>query len=140
MVELNENQKRRILVAFRRIDDVLSQSLHLLARSRSDPRPRNVPDMSPAQVVRIEESIGRVREQLHGFLERFQIDLPEPSAPLSWILKTNLTSLDITLEDLYPHKMRGYGEMDAAAARELTRTVEEVRARVHRLLQVLDPE
>jgi hypothetical protein len=140
MVELNEYHKRRILVAFQRIDDVLSQSLHVLGRSQSDPQPRHVQDMSSAQIRRVEKHIRLAREQLNTFLERFHIDLPEPSTPLSWILQTNLTSLDITLEDLYPHKMRGYGEMDSVAASELTQTVEEVRKRVHQLLQVLDKD
>ena len=140
MGELNEYHKRRILVAFQRIDDVLSQSLHVLGRSQSDPQPRHVQDMSSAQIRHVEKHIRLAREQLHTFLERFHIDLPEPSSPLSWILKTNLTSLDITLEDLYPHKMRGYGEMDSVAASELAQTVEEVRKRVHQLLQVLDKD
>jgi len=96
--------------------------------------------MSPSQILRIEKQIQLVRKQLHTFLDRFQIVSPEPATPLSWMLRTNLTSLDITLEDLYPHKMRGYGAMNSAAASELTQTVEEVRKRVHQLLQVLDKD
>ncbi len=75
---------------------------------------------------------------LRRFLDRFLIDLPEPSTRLIWIMRTSLTSQDITLEDLYPRKVRGYGEMDSVAVIKLMQTVEEFRKRVHQLHQVLD--
>ena len=139
-MELGEYHKRRILVTFQHINELLSQSLLVLARSQSDAQPRHVQDISPSQLLRIEKHIQLIREQMNKFLERFQITLPEPSTPSSWIVKTNLTSLDIALEDLYPQKMRGYGDMDSVAASELTQTVQEVRTQVSQLLQVLDQD
>ena len=140
MAELGEYHKRRILAAFQHMNKLLSQSQHVLAQSQSDARPRHVQDISPSQLLRVEKHIQLIRKQLNKFLERFQIVLPEPSTPLSWLLRTNLTSLDSTLEDLYPEKMRGYGEMDSVTASELTQTVQEVRKQVNQLLQVLDQD
>jgi hypothetical protein len=47
-------------------------------------------------------------------------------------------SLDIALEELYPQKMRGYGEMDPAAAHELTQILQEIRKLVNQLVKSLE--
>ena len=138
MAELGENHRRRILVTFRHMDELLSQSLHVIAQAQSDLHPRHVQDISASKLLRIEKHIQLIREQMKKFLERFQIALPEPSTSSSWILKTNLTSLDIALEDLHPQKLKGYGEMDAAAARELTQTLQEIHKLVHQLHKTLE--
>jgi hypothetical protein len=120
------------------MDELLSQSLHVIAQAQSDLHPRHVQDISASKLLRIEKHIQLIREQMKKFLERFQIALPEPSTSSSWILKTNLTSLDIALEDLHPQKLKGYGEMDAAAARELTQTLQEIHKLVHQLHKTLE--
>ena len=51
-----------------------------------------------------------------------------------------MTSVDIALEDLYPKKLRGYGDMDSATATELTKTLQEIRKQVSLLLQALDQD
>jgi hypothetical protein len=79
-----------------------------------------------------------IREQIGSFLKRFHIALPERSRPSSWIVKTNLTSIDIALEDLYPQKMKGYGDMDSAAARELTQSLQEIRKHVNQIFKALE--
>jgi hypothetical protein len=113
---------------------LLSQSLRALVPAQPNSQSRHVQDISPSELLRIENHIELIREQMRSFLERFQIAVPEPSTPSSWILKTNLTSLDIALEDLYPQKLRGYGDMDSVAASELTQTLQEIRKLVNQLL------
>jgi hypothetical protein len=44
----------------------------------------------------------------------------------------------MALEDLYPQKMRGYGEMNPVAAGELTQTLKEIRKQVGQMLKELD--
>ena len=53
-------------------------------------------------------------------------------------MKTNLTSIDIALEDLYPQKMKGYGDMESAAARELTQSLQEIRKHVNQIFKALE--
>ena len=55
-------------------------------------------------------------------------------------MKTILISADVALEDIYPAKMKGYGEMDSEVARELTHTLQEIRKQVNQLLQALDQD
>ena len=138
MAGLGESHKRRILVTFQHVDELLSQSLHVVARAQSDPHPRHVHDISATKLLRIEKHIQLVRELMKKFMQRFQIALPEPSTPSSWMIRTNLTSIDIALEDLYPQKMKGYGEMDSAAAHELTQTIQDIRKQVSQLLKALE--
>ncbi len=127
MAELGEFHKRRILVTFQHIEKLLAQSLQVLARARSD---LQKPEL-------IEGHIKLIRKQMRGFLERANIDAPEPSIPASGILKTNMTSVEIALEDLHPRKLRGYGDMDSATAADLTKTLHEIQKQVALLLQSL---
>jgi hypothetical protein len=138
MVELGEHHKRRILVTFQRVDELLNQSLQLLTQSQSGSRSRHIQDISPSKIPRIESHIQLIRQTIGSFLERLQIALPERLLPLSWVVKTNLTSIDITLEDLYPQKMKGYGDMGSAAAHELTQTLNEIQRLMRQISKALE--
>jgi hypothetical protein len=138
MAELGEYHKRRILVTFQRVDELLSQILNVLTQAQSGLQSCHVQDISAAKLPRIESQIELIRKQIGGFLERFQISLPKRATPASWIIKTNLTSVDIALEDLYPKKLRGYGDMDSVAASELTHTLQDIRKLLIQLHKTLD--
>ncbi len=138
MAELGEYHKRRILITLQHVDELLSQILNVLEQAQSSLQSRHVQDISPSKLPRIKNQIELIRKQIGRFLESFHISLPERSKPASWIVKTNLTSVDIALEDLYPQKLRGYGDMDSAAASELTHTLQEIRKLLNQLLKTLD--
>ncbi len=138
MAELGEYHKRRILVTFQHIDKLLSQGLHAIALTQSDLQPRHIQDISPTKLLYIQNHIELIRNQMTDFLKRFEIVLPERSKPSSWTLKTNLTSIGIALDDLSPSKMRGYGDMESASARELTQTLQEIRKLVNQLLKAFE--
>lgn len=133
MPGLNENHKRRLLAAFQYADDLLIQILNAVAPARQGFLPRIVQDLSPSELLRLESCFGEIRERLSALLERFRIEVPPPSTPASWILKTHLISLDIAFEELHPDRMQGYGEMDPSTAAELGRTLQEIRRLLSRL-------
>jgi hypothetical protein len=135
---LNENHKRRLLAAFQQMDKLLSQSKNAMASKPSGLYARYIHDISESESRKIDSSIEKIREQISGVLERFQIVFPPPSTPASWILKTNLTSLDIAFEDLYPDKMQGYGKMDPKTAHDLTASIEATRKLLRQLLESLE--
>ena len=137
MQGLNENHKRRLLAAFQYADELLSRSLNAIAPSQPGLYSRCVVDLKPSELHWIENCIEKVREQIRKLQEQFEIPLPSPSTPSSWILKTNLTSLDITIEELYPDRMRSYGEIDPQTASDLTRTLQEVRGHLSRVISFL---
>lgn len=138
MSGLNENHKRKILATVQHADELLAQTLNLLSPEPDAVLPRRVVDLSRAQAQRVKNSIARIRAQIAHMLERMQIEIPPPAARASWLMRTNLTMLDITLEDLYPEKMLGCGELGAAEARNMTRMLEETRRLVADLIGYLD--
>lgn len=137
MPGFNENHKRRILASFQHVDEMLAESLNIVNPAQSNLYSRFVKDLSASDLHRIESCAGRIREQMRELLERLQIELPAPTVPSSWLLKTCLTSLDITLEELYPEKLKGLGAMDQAFAGDMTRTLEGIRRLVGQMLTFL---
>jgi GTP-binding protein EngB required for normal cell division len=137
MPGLNENHKRRIFASFKYADELLSQSLNAVAPARPGLYSRCIEDITPSELRWVENYAEKIREQMNNLLERFQIELPPPSTPSSWVLKTNLTTLDIALEEIYPKQMRGYGEMDQTTAGDLTWTLQEIRRFLSQLFAFL---
>lgn len=137
MSGLNENHRRKILATMQHVDELLAQSFGLFGAPTTTLCPRYVADLSPSEAHWVESYADKIREQIARLLERFEIDAPPPTTLASWALRTNLVMLDISLEDLYPDKMRGYGEMDPAAASDLAWTLQEVRRLVAQLLAFL---
>jgi hypothetical protein len=134
MAELGGNHKRRILVTFQHVDKLLEKSIYAIARVPSDPQQ----DVSAEKLLRIQNHIEVVRDQMSSYLKRFGIVLPERAIPSSWILKTSMTSIGIALDDLAPNKLKGYGNMDSEAARELTQTLREIHTIVNKILKTLE--
>ncbi len=140
MPDLNENHRRRLLAAFQYADDLLMQTLNAVAPARPGVYRRTFQDMSPARLRMVEDYFEKIREQIRALVARFQIKVPPPSTPASWIVRTNLTSLDILFEELHPERMRGYGKMDSSAARDLERALQAIRRLLNELLAFLAEE
>jgi len=134
---LNANHKRRILASLEYADKLLEASLHTPAPGRRPLFSGYVQDLSPSESHWVESYTDKIREQMSRLLERCAIEAPPPKTLRSWKLRTGLISLDITLEDIYPDRMRGYGEMDPAAASDLSWTLQEIRRLVGQLLAFL---
>lgn len=133
MAELGDNHKRRIMVTFQHVSKMLEQSSHAIAREPSDLHQ----DVSSGKLASIQNHIEMIREEMRSCLKRLGIVLPERAKPSSWIVKTNMTSIGIALDDLAPSKMKGYGNMDSEAARELTQTLQEIHKAVNTILRTL---
>jgi hypothetical protein len=137
MSGLNDNHKRRILTSLQYADKLLQENLHALAPGAQPVFGGYVQDLSPSQRSLVEGYTRKIREQMCRLLIKCGVELPKPSTFVSGKLRTGVTSLDLTLEDIYPEKMRGYGKMDAAAARDLSQTLQEMRRMVSQLLTLL---
>ncbi len=96
-----------------------------------------IQDLTPAQARWVESYALKIRRQMSRLLERCAIEIPAPSTSAMGRIRTSLTSLDLTLEDIHPDKLHGYGKMDAAAAHELSCTLQETRGLVGWLLSFL---
>jgi hypothetical protein len=118
-------------------DRQLEASLHSLAPSTQPLFSGYIQDVSPAQARYVECYAEKIRRQMTRLLEKCDIEVPSPSTSAMGRVRTSLTSLDLTLEDIHPEKLRGYGKIDPAAARDLSWTLQETRGLVSRLLAYL---
>lgn len=131
---LNESQARRLRITCEHIDELLTTIEDILNESASKTAfPRYVPDIAPAQRRMIEDYIARVRAQLVRVLDGQGIPRGEPSIPASRTIRFTLVSIDISVEELKPKYMKGYGDLSPAAATELNGIVGELQGLVARL-------
>ncbi len=137
MTGLNDNYRRRILTSLQYADKLLTESLHALAPGAKPLFSGYAQDLSPSEARCVESYTAKIREQMARLLESCGIERSSPAMPCSGKIKTGLISVDLTFEDIYPEKMRGYGKMDAAAARELSWNLQEIRWLINLLLTFL---
>jgi len=124
---LNSNHERRLTVTCRHIDKLLAEMEDALRVSSSRQAfPQYVTDVSPAQQRIIEDGIVRIRKHLISVLDIHRIERPVPSIPVSRFLHTMLSFVRISIEELRPRYMRGYGGLSPAAEQELNEIVSEL--------------
>ena len=129
--ELNENQQRRLRVSCEYIDKLLADIDDILHASVSQsPFPRYIVDVSPAQVRVLEDYIRRIRSQLVHTIAWQQMRAEPPDIPATRAVATNLSFVDIAIEELRPKYMRGFGEVPGDAVGELNGVVHELRSLV----------
>ncbi len=135
---LNEYQARRLRVTCQYIDKLLGEIEVILNTSASKTAfPRYSADVAPAQRRTIEDYIARLRAQLVRVLDGQRISREKPSIPASRAIHVSLGAIDIAVEELKPHYMRGYGDLPEAAAIELNGIVGELCGLVSKLDQYL---
>ncbi|MGH9547397.1 MAG: dynamin family protein [Terriglobales bacterium] len=131
---LNSNHERRLSVTCRYLDKLLADMENALNVSASRLAfPQYIPDIAPAQRRVIEDYIARIRAQLVRVLDGQGLERPAAEIPVSRSLHAVLTFIDIAVEELKPEYMRGYGEVPAAAAVELSGIAGELRGLVSQL-------
>ncbi|MGA7315050.1 MAG: dynamin family protein [Silvibacterium sp.] len=129
--ELNEHQKTRLRVTCQYIDKLLSDIDNILhAATSQSPFPRFIVDINPAQVRVIEDHIRRLRSQLVRTIVWQQMKPEPPNIPATRAVLTNLAFVDIAIEELKPHYMKGSGHVPEDAVSELNGVVYELRSLV----------
>jgi GTP-binding protein EngB required for normal cell division len=131
---LNEFHKRRIRVTCGYIDKLLSDIEAVLWSTASKSAfPKYISDIPPAERRVVEDYISRIRTRLVRTLESQGIEVDPPSIPATRAIHSNLTFVDISVEEMRPRYMRGYGEVPAEAAAELNGIVGELSGLVSQL-------
>jgi GTP-binding protein EngB required for normal cell division len=139
--QLNQHQQTRLRVTCQYIDKLLSDmedTLH--AATSQSPFPRYIADISPAQIRVIEDHIRRLRSQLVRTLAWQQMKPLPPDIPAARAILSNLTFVDIAIEELKPNYMRGFGAVPQDAVSELNGVVHELRALVTGMERYLNQE
>ena len=128
---LNRAQQRRLTVTCEYIDKLLSDMENVLHSAASQsPFPRYIVDLSPARARVVEDYIRRLRTQLLQALAWQHMKPKPPDIPATHAVTTQLSFIDIAIEELKPTYMRGYGTVPEDAVAELNGVVHELRSLV----------
>lgn len=139
--ELNQHQKTRLRITCQYIDKLLSDVEDILhAATSQSPFPRYIIDISPAQVRVIEDHVRRLRSQLVRTIAWQQMNPERPDIPATRAVMTNLTFIDIAIEELKPNYMKGYGVVPDDTVNELNGVVYELRSLVSGMERYLKQE
>ena len=131
---LNEAQQQRLVVTCQHIDRLLRELEQSFADAQSNsPFRRFVNDLAPAEQRLVNDYIARIRTQLVRALQAQGLS-PEPHrVAVRHAALTRLGYVEIDIEELKPHYMRGYGPITPEAEASLNGIVEELNAVVRQL-------
>jgi hypothetical protein len=90
-------------------------------------------DVTPEQQEVLAQSLEEIRGALVEALQRQDIVSPDHKISALHAIRTNLDYVDIYIAELAPRYMKGYGEVEEVAGRELDRIVHELGTMVRRL-------
>ncbi len=131
---LNEPQQRRLLSSARYADKLLSDIEAILTASESKTTfPKFRPDVSPSQVKLIRHSIARFRDQLARAMEGLGIVHEGPSFGSLHSIRVTLGFIQVAVQEMAPHYLRGYGTLREGAEPQLRGVCAELEGLMERL-------
>ncbi len=129
--QLNEPQQRHLRVSCQYVDRLLSDIESVLhAAASKSPFPRYFVDITPVQSAAIAEHIRRMRLQLVRTLAWQHMELQPPEIPATRAVSTDLSFIEIAIEEMKPIHMLGYDVVPEDAAGELNGVIDELRSLV----------
>ncbi len=131
---LNESQGRALASALAYIDRLLLdvEAIASAAASRS-PFSHYAADLSPTQRQVVADSLARIRARMAEALESLGVPTDGPRVSASWAVQTTLTCAEVTLDDVAPPRLRGYGELSPETAAAVERVEADLARSLRRL-------
>jgi hypothetical protein len=109
---LNEHHQRHVRTTFQYIDKLLYEAEHTMADAGSpSPFSTHFDDTTPVQRKVAHDYILRIREAMRRIMEELEIPPTEPHSGAVWSAGINLMFSSISLNELIPETMRGYGPL-----------------------------
>jgi small GTP-binding protein len=115
-MQLREAHRRVLVSAFRSIDATLREAESWLALRIPSPFLPYRLDLDDDERRAVTSQIADGRSKMLAGLARMGIATPPPSSSLRGAVATTLTFAEITLDDVGPKQLRGYGEIEDEAA------------------------
>ena len=117
---LSPLHKNALLSTFLYIESRLDEMEPLLAQGkRPSPLDRHVGDLSPTEAKVVEDYFARIRSTMVTCLEKHGIPIEVDRVSLRWSLQTSIAYLSVTVAEVAPERLRGYGELDEAGRQEV---------------------
>ena len=134
---LNQNHKRRLAVAMAMVDAAAARILDLLDEKGS-PKTMTVmkQSLSAEERARLREAMKRLQPLTVGFAHQYGLE--RRSKDLRQMLVAELSQIWTTLENCRPRRMKGMGEIAAAAAEPVERDLERMLQLLEEIRQTLE--
>jgi hypothetical protein len=135
---LNENHKRRLAVAMALVDAAAARILDLLDEKGS-PKAMTAlkQSVSPEERARLREAVKRLQPLTVSLAHKYGLERRRQD--LRRMLVAELSQIWTTLENCRPRRMKGMGEVPAAAAEPLERDLERMLQVLEEIRRVLEP-
>jgi len=115
---LNDNHRNALLAGFKYIDRLLADGLAGIAPIADEDAVFSplAQDATPLQRKVVGSQIARIRRSIRAALEVYEIPIQAPSISAIRSLRSSLTAAAVTLEELDPDYLKGYGPLDDESA------------------------
>jgi hypothetical protein len=129
--DFNEYHRNALRRTFQHLDDLLLQAEQVL----SDEAPpsaftRYAQDSTPVQRKVVRAYARQVRAAMKRILGEEEIPYPTPRCGALWAAQTLLVQADVSVDELAPKRLAGYGELSEAGVSKLNR----IQLELHSLL------
>ena len=111
---INDNHRNALLAGFKYIDRLLADGLAGIAPIADEDAVFSplAQDATPLQRKVVGSQIARIRRSIRAALEVYEIPIQAPSISAVRSLRSSLTAAAVTLEELDPDYLKGYGPLD----------------------------
>jgi GTP-binding protein EngB required for normal cell division len=128
---LNDYHRNALLAGLKYIDRLLGDGLSAVAPAEAGADAvfaPVVPDATPIQRKVIAAQVARIRRTIRAALESCEIPIGAPEISAMRSMRSSLTAAAVSLEELGPEYLRGYGALDDATASRMAAIQAEIRA------------
>ena len=133
---LNSNHRRSLLAGFHHIDDLLGD-VESSANTSDSPFAKRFNDLSPVERKVVLDSVAAIRERMASAVRAIEVALPAPRTAASWAIQTTLSFAQITVQEMDPKRLAGYGTVGPEAVELLQSLNSDLERNLKRLIAYL---
>lgn len=133
---LNSNHQRSLLAGFHHIDELLAD-VEAAANASASPFGTRFDDLSPVERQVVLDSVASIRQRMVSAVQAIGMSLPPPRTAASWAIQTGLSFARITVQEMDPKRLEGYGTVGPQAAALLERLNADLERSMTRLITYL---
>lgn len=131
---LNPNQRRSLSAGLQHIAGLLEEAEHALdAASRPSPFSRISGHVRPSDAGVLRDYLEQIRRSLLAAARRHGLEVQGHTVDVRWSIETRAVAASISVEEMRPRRLRGYGTLDPETAREVDRTCDELERTIREL-------
>jgi hypothetical protein len=138
-MDFNEAQIRCIIATFKYMDESLDHAFRAAAGEANNRAlcPQYVLDLLPEQQAALKPELASFRRKLRQFLKEQEI-VVAPTTSATNAFKAAIGFIDISLEEIRPRRLNGYGSLSQGGATEISHLIGELKQITARMMAICD--